>query len=222
MAGCGPPAPPALDDAVPPDSTAAAGLDLVALRAWAFYAKLPPAVTALAAPLREASEMRLAWNGSTLLIVARGNFAQPPAGYTALAPGIAAAGASDRIAAAQAGLRTRHGSTLKPAVRAPLWAVIRGDGRLPLAGNLANAGTLLRIADLSTLSAQLRGAAIDLSLDAHCRTEENARRLEESLRAFATVGAIKIGFLRSVHIERAALTVHATASGRPEALSEFF
>jgi len=166
--------------------------------------------------------VRLAWNGLTLLIVARGNFAQPPSGYTALASGIAVAGATDRIAAAQAGLRTGHGSSLKPAARAPLWAVIRGDGRLPLTANLANAGTLLRAADLSTLSAQLRGTEIDLTLEAHCPTEENARRFEESLRAFVTVGAIKIDFLRSVLIERAGLTVHATASGPPGALAALF
>jgi hypothetical protein len=202
-----------------------AGIDLAALRASSAYSKLPGTVTALAEPLREASAMLLAWNGKDLLLLARGNFAQPPPGYTVIAPGIAAAGASDRIAAAQAQVRSGRSSGLERlAVNGTIWAVVQRDGHLPLSGELANANNLLRAADYTTLSAELHGT-IDVAITAHCPVPENARRFEESLRAVVTLGAAAsardaqmLELLHGVHINRDDRTVHATVAASPDAI----
>jgi hypothetical protein len=133
--------------------------------------------------------MMLVWNGKDLLLLAGGKFTQAPAGYTIIAPGIAASGAPDRIQAAQAQLRTgRNGGAAFPAVAGTIWGAVRGQGRLPLTGNLANANNLLRDADYTTLSAQLHDTA-ELALTAQCPTPENACRFEQSLRAIVTLAA---------------------------------
>src|SRR5947207_1824729 len=83
---CGNDAPLWLNSAVPSDSTAFAAVDLIALRASPLYSKLPSAVIALAERLRDASKMMAAWDGKDLLLLASGKFAQPPSGYTLIAP----------------------------------------------------------------------------------------------------------------------------------------
>ena len=218
---------PPLVDAAPAGTIAMAGIDLTALRASPVYPKLPGVVTALAEPLRDASAMLLAWNGKDLLLLARGNFTQPPPGYTVIAPGIAAAGAPERIASAQAQLRSGRRSDLKLiTLNNAIWAVVQGDGHLPLTGDLENANNLLRDAGYTTLSAELHGT-IDVALTAHCPTPENARRFEESLRAVVTLGtaasvrdAPMLALLQSIHIDRDDRVVHATAIAPPEAFGK--
>jgi len=224
---CGNNAPLWLNSAVPSDSTAFAAVDLTALRASPLYSKLPPAVIALAEPLRDASKMMLAWDGKDLLLLAGGNFTQPPSGYTLIAPGIAASGAPNRIQAARQELRNgSSGSGPFPEITGTIWAAVRGDGRLPLAGNLANANNLLREASSTTLSAQLRDA-VELTLTAQCPTPENARRFEESLRAIVTLAAAAsprqpeiANVIKTIRVERQDRTVHASAIATPESLAK--
>ena len=73
-------------------------------------------MASLAEPLQGAREMLLAWNGRDLLLLAGGDFAEHPAGYTALAKGIAAAGAPDRVEAARAQLATGANAVELPAL----------------------------------------------------------------------------------------------------------
>jgi hypothetical protein len=224
--GCHNGAKPSIASAVPEGTTAIAAIDLAVLRASPLYAKLPSVVTAFSEPLRDASTMMLAWDGKDLLLLASGSFAQPPAGYTLIAPGIAAAGSPNRIQSAREQLHTgRSGASAFPAVTGTIWGAVRGDGHLPLAGNLANANNLLRDASSTTLSAQLR-EAIDLTLNAQCPTPENARRFEESLRAIvtlATAASVRqpetAAFLGSIRIHREDRIVHASVSATPEALA---
>jgi hypothetical protein len=224
--GCRNSAPPALASAVPNDATAIAGIDLAALRASPLYSKLPPTVTGLAEPLHNASSMMLAWNGKDLLLLASGTFAQPPSGYTLIAPGIAAAGAPDRIQAARDQLRTgRTNAPPFPKVAGTISGAVRGEGRLPLTGNLANANNLLREAEYTTASVQLHDA-VELVLTAQCPTPENAQRFEQSLRAIMTLAAAATArqpeiaaLLRSVHINREDRIVKANVTTRPEALA---
>jgi hypothetical protein len=226
VTGCRNSTAPSLASAVPSDATALAAIDLAALRASQLYSKLPPALIALAEPLRDASKMMLAWDGRDLLLLAYGNFTHPPSGYTMIAPGIAASGAPNRIQAARQQLRAGSGGASPfPEAAGTIWAAVRGDGRIPLAGNLANANNLLREASTTTLSAQLRDA-VDLTLTAQCPSPENARRFEESLRAIVTLAAAASArqpeiakALREIRVERQDRTVHASGTATPEALA---
>jgi len=217
---------PSLASAVPDGATAIGAIDLAALRASPLYSKLPPVVTAFSEPLHDAAHMMLAWDGKDLLLLASGNFAQPPAGYTLIAPGIAALGAPNRIQAARQQLRTGQSPASPfPQAAGTIWAAVRGDGRLPLTGNLANANNLLREAAYTTLSAQMRDA-VELTLTAQCPTPENARRFEESLRAIVTLAAAASArqpqtatLLHAIRVERQHRTVHASVTAMPEALA---
>src|SRR3954453_22909371 len=104
-AACRNSTPPSLAPPIPSDATAVASIDLAALRTSPLYSKLPSAVIGLSEPLRAASKMMAAWDGKDLLLLASGNFAQPPLGYTLIAPGIAASGTPNRIDAARERLR---------------------------------------------------------------------------------------------------------------------
>src|SRR5207302_3317631 len=117
--------------------------------------------------------------------------------------------APNRIEAARAQLRNgQSGAPAFPAVTGTIWGTVRGDGRLPLTGNLANANNLLREAASTTISAELRDA-VELALTAQCPTPENARRFEESLRALVTLALAASAreprittLLRAVRIKR--------------------
>jgi hypothetical protein len=222
---------PALITAVPAGTTALAGLELNAIRSSPLYPKLPPAAAGLLDPVRDASTMLFAWNGSDLLLLAHGNFKQPPSGYSMIGEGIAAAGALDRIEAAQSQIRS--GQTGSPdlaghAPAAPIWTVVKGNGKLPLAGNLANANNLLRDAAFTVFSAQLR-ERVDWSVTAECPAPENARRFEQSLRALVTLAAAATArqpdlaaMLRSVSVTRDDRIVRVNGAASPEALLKLF
>jgi hypothetical protein len=222
---------PPLIAAVPPGTTALMGLDLTAILQSPLYPKLPPAVGALIEPVRRASTMLIAWNGTGLLLLARGRFEQHPPGYVRIGNSTAAAGASDRIQAARTQLesgQTGAGELTRLVPAAPIWAVIRGDGQLPLTGNLANAKNLLREADYTIVSAQ-PGESINLSVTSECPTPDNARRLEQSLRALATLAAAAntrqpdlAALLRSVNVSRDDRVVRVTANGPAATLLRVF
>jgi hypothetical protein len=226
--GCGRHAsPPLLIDAAPAGTTALAGLDLIALRASPMYAKLPRVVTAFAEPLREAPEVMLVWNGTDLLLLTRGT----PPGYTSIGGGIAAAGAPERIEAARAQLASgRSGAPglVARAGGAAIWAVAQGDGKLPLTGNLANANNLLRDAGYTALSVKL-GEGLDVALKAECRSAEEARRFEESLRAVIALLGVAYerqsgvaAMLRTIRVVREDRIVRANVAADPDAIAKIF
>jgi hypothetical protein len=142
-------------------------------------------------------ERVLAWNGKELLTISAGT----PAGYTSIAPGISAFGSPERIEAAR---KFGRGASDLPSGDAPIRAFVRGSPNLPLNGDLQNVATLLRMTQLTTVS----GNTEQIEAVARCRSEDLARRFEESLRAIATL------LQRDVRVTRDGLTVHVSAKGK--------
>jgi hypothetical protein len=66
---------------------------------------------------------------------------------------------------------------------APAWLVTRGSVTLPLPGNLTNINRLLHQTEYTAVTA--RGN--DIEATAECRTAEQARHLEENIRALASL-----------------------------------
>lgn len=229
LAACGPDRRAPIANALPAGDSAVAVLDMAALRASGSLGTLPPAVVALAGPLREAREWAISWNGKDLLLVAAGEFAQPPAGYTAIGRGMAAAGPVERIDAARAALGVgKNGAADLPPGAAPIRAVVRGDGKLPLSGNLENAAKLLRMANSTTVAVHIQDL-VELEIAGQCASVERARTLEESMRAMMTLGAAAgtrdseiAKLLRSVRITRESATVRTQAIGSAEAFRKLF
>jgi hypothetical protein len=128
-----------------------------------------------------------AWSGEELLVAAEGSFATPPAGAAMAAPNLALFGAPARVQAALA--QYRSGETGAPDLAAhiptgrALWAVLRSDAALPLAGNASNLNRVLRMADYTVLGLRL-GPPIELEAEGVCAGEAEAERLR------ATVGAM--------------------------------
>lgn len=218
--GCRPASPPKLTDAVPPSATAIAGIDLAMLRTSPLSGKLPSVVSGMSA----ASKVLLVWNGRDMMILAEG----APEGYTPIASGISASGSSEMIATARSQLgRSGTGAPglVEHAGNGTVWAVIHGDGRLPLTGNLANFFNLLRDADYTSLTADLRDPPA-LTITADCPTAEQARHFEGSLRAMVTMAAVAsarqpeiAAQIRSFRVTRDDRTVHASGPISPEILS---
>src|SRR5689334_20653974 len=96
LSACGRNTPPAATNAIPADSTAAAVIELAALRNAPAYPELP-LVNAYAQMPETVKQVAIAWNGRDLLLIAAGSFAQPPQGYTTIGKGIAAAGPAARV-----------------------------------------------------------------------------------------------------------------------------
>ncbi|HXA53111.1 MAG TPA: hypothetical protein VNV86_22495 [Candidatus Acidoferrum sp.] len=187
LVGCGPSAPPPVASAVPADTTAVVSVDLAALRAAPAYSKLPPAIRAFTDPLPATKLLVLAWNGKELLMLAGGGFTQTPSGYTSIGNGIAASGSPERVEAARKKLAAGSGIPLAlPQGNAEIRATLRGDGGLPLAGNLANAANLLRMANPTTVTVHVENA-VEAEITAQCGSSADAVQLEESLRALLTL-----------------------------------
>jgi hypothetical protein len=191
--------PPAIDpaaaSAIPPGAQILAGVDLGRLRASPLHQQMPPAAMAFLEALRDADSLLAASQGSDYLVVARGSFRQAPAGFTLLAPSLAAAGSPAWLRAAAA--QHRSGATGSPALleraeplaaASAMWMVAAGSATLPVSGNGENVNRLLHTTQYATLSVRLGN---DIALDATgmCDTPDSARRLEETVRAFATLGS---------------------------------
>lgn len=240
-AGCRSGPPPAIDPAVaacvPPGAAVLAGIDLVRLRSSPLQQQLPPAATALLEPLRQADSLLVAANGSDYLAVSRGSFRQAPAGATLLAPGLAAAGTSAwlRAAAQRARQRSEGAGTSALLERAEplaaageIWIVAAGSATLPVSGNAANLNSLLHTTEYATLSIR---SANGIALDAAgvCGTSDAARRLEGTLRAFASLGAAAnkrqpsvAALLKRIQISREDSAVHLALQAQPADLAELF
>jgi predicted small lipoprotein YifL len=228
LAACGPAGAPPAERAIPADATAAAVIDLARLRAAPAYAALPAALRTLAGPLAAAKELALAWNGKDLLLIATGDFAQPPAGYTTIGKGVAAAGVAERIEAARTALAVGSklpGGSGVPSSTAEIRAVFRGDGALPLAGNLANLSKLMRKAEVTTLTAHLE-QILEVEIASQCDSASGAQDLEESLRAAVTLAASAArdpalaAMLKSARIARESRAVRTYVVGAPDVFAK--
>ena len=233
-AGPRPAADPALASCIPPDTLALAGVNLEQFRASALYRKLPPGALAFLEPVRKASYLLLAYNGKDVLAVARGSFAEPPAGAVLLAKDLAVSGSPQSIQAATAQRNT--GRTGAPwlldraataAGAGQVWAIAQGGVAFPLTGDAANLNRFLSFVEYASLAIRLdSGVRID-ALGAG-RTPESAQHLEETLRAFFSLAAAGTsrdrpvaGLLRSVQLRRDGLTVRAAIAATPEQIASF-
>jgi hypothetical protein len=215
---------------IPADTLLLAGLDLDALRASPLYPKLPPAVRALAEPLRDAGYLLLASNGKDLLSIARGRFREAPPGATLVAPGLVAAGPSDSVRAAIAQHKTGRAGAPDLLIRAAsladgkqIWMVARGGVPLPVAGNAANLNRLLRDTEYTTIAARI-DSRIEIEATSVGRTAEAGREFEESLRAILSLTAAAnarqpdlVALIHSIRISRDDRTVRVTLSAGPDA-----
>jgi hypothetical protein len=225
---------PAAASAIPPGAEILAGIDLSRLRASPLHQQIPPAAAAFLEPFRDADSLLAALGGRDYVVVARGSFRQPPPGYTLLAPGLAAAGSPAWLSAAAAQYRSR--STGAPvlleraeplAAASAAWIVAAGNATLPVSGNAGNLNRLLRLTQFATLSVHL-GNGIALDAVGMCDTPDSARHLEETVRAFATIGAAAsarrqpaaAALLSSMRITREDRAVHLDLQGQPSDLEQ--
>ncbi|MGA2268372.1 MAG: hypothetical protein ABSH44_07870 [Bryobacteraceae bacterium] len=180
---------------IPADTLFLAGFSLDEIRASPLYSKLPPAVGALAEPLRDAGYLLLASNGKDLFSIVRGRFREAPAGATLIAPGLAIAGPPESIRAATEQHKTgRSGApdllaqAASVAAGKQVWMVARGGVTLPFAGNAANLNRLLRNLEYATMAIAL-GSRVELGASGIGRTAEASREFEENLRAILSLAA---------------------------------
>jgi hypothetical protein len=188
---------PELAACLPANAAAVAGLDIARLRGTPVAEKLP---------VRDAAYALAASDGKDWLLVARG---QLPGG-TAIAPGITAIGPDEMVKAAAAQRRT--GKTGAPdliarAAEAPIWLVARGSMTLPVSGNLANINRLLHQTEYMTLTARVADR-IDVDGAGACRSAEQAKHLEENVRALASLLLAKY----PVEVRTEGTTVYVKAS----------
>jgi hypothetical protein len=240
--GCHNAAPTAIDgvmaSCVPADTVLLGGIDCERLRASPMFRKLPAAVTALLEPLRPATYLLLASNGKDYLAIGRGPFGQAPPGATPLTPDLAILGSPDAVRAATA--QHRRGVAGAPGLvgRAEslaggreIWIVAIGSAMLPVSGNAQNLNRLLHSTEYATLAVHVTDG-IEAEATGVCGTAEGARRLEEELRAMASVAAAAearqpgiAAELRAIQVSRDGRTVRvnwrADAAGVEQLLRLF-
>jgi hypothetical protein len=218
---------------IPADTLALAGVNLDRLRAAPLYSKWPAAAAAMAAAFAGASSALLAYNGKDLLAIARGRFAEAPAGATLAAPNLALFGAPQLVAAAMAQRRSRTAGAPALLARAEsiaagrqVWIVIQGGVPLPLSGNAANLNRLLHNAESATMTANF-DSGLALEVTAIGRTTDAARDIEETVRADITLAAAAEArqpdmakLLRSIGIDREDRSVRITLSADQDAAAK--
>ena len=185
---------PSMESFVPPGALVLAGVRLSQLRASPLYSKLPPSLLAFAEPVREASDLIIAYSRDGILLLARGSFRQTPAGATLVAPNVAAAGSDAAVRAAAA--QHRLGRTGAPALldRAeplardnPIWLIAQGGATtLPLPGNWENLNRVLHSTDYVIAAAKV-DSHIDLRASGICRDAAAGRELEDTIRAMLSM-----------------------------------
>ncbi len=215
---------------IPADTLIVAGLNLDELRASPLYSKLPPAVRALAEPLRDAGYVLLASNGKDLLSIARGRFREAPPGAMLVSPGLAISGSPGSVRAAMAQHKTGRDGAPDLLARATslaagkqIWMVARGGVPLPVAGNAANLNRLLRDTEYAAIAARI-GSQIEIEATAVGRTAEAGREFEENLRAILSLTAAAnarqpdlVALIHSIQLRREDRTVRVAFSGGPDA-----
>ena len=198
-AGCHRAPPAAIDRAmascVPADTVILGGVDCERLRASPVYQKLPAAVMAILEPLRPATYLLLGSNGKDYFAISHGPFGQAPPGAILLAPDLALSGSPDAVRAATAQHRRGVAGTLGLVRQAQglasgreIWILAMGNANLPVSGNAQNLNRLLHSTEYATLAVHATDG-IEAEATGVCGTAEAARRLEEELRAMASVAA---------------------------------
>jgi hypothetical protein len=231
--------PPAIDPtaaaSVPPGAVIVAGINLGRLRSSPLHQQLPPAALALLEPLRTADSLLFASSGSDYIAISRGSFRQAPAGATLLEPGLAAAGSPGWLRAATA--RQRSAATgpnallerAEPLAKASaIWMVVAGSATLPVSGNAQNLNSLLHTTQYATLSVQLANS-VTLAATGECGTPGAARHLEETLRAFVSLGSAGsahqpavASLLRRIQVSREDSVVRLNLQAQPADLDLLF
>ena len=225
---------PSLAERVPPGAVILAGVNLGRVRASPFHRQLPPAALAVLESLSAADSVLAASDGAQYLVLSRGSFRQPPAGGTLLGPGLAAAGSPDWLRAASPQRRGSTGANAlleraEPlAATADIWMAAAGNANLPVSGNGENLNRLLHSTEYATLTVRLTGQ-ITLEVVGVCRNSESARHLEETVRAFITLGAAASahqpelsGLLRRIRLTREDRAVHLALVAQAEELRSAF
>jgi len=121
----------------------------------------------------------------------------------------------------------RSSTPTRPPGAAELRAAIRGDGKLPLPGNLSNAATLLSMASASKAIAHL-GSDVELEVESQCASSSQALQLEESLRAMVTLAASGTKdpqlaqMLRDVRVTRENIMIRVRLYTKPEPIAKAF
>ena len=214
---------------VPSDTLVLAGLRLERIRGTPLYPALPAPWRVLLEPLRDATDLLVAYNGSDLLVIARGRFQSPPPGAVLVGSTLALVGSPAAIRAAT--LQHSSGRTgapgliaqAEPAAGKPIWLVVEGRAPLPLTGNLANLNRLLKLVDYGTLTADF-DSRVDVRANGFCRNADDGRQLEEALRALLSLAAAGTrdadlaALLESAQVTRDNLTVQLAISASPPAL----
>ena len=216
---------------VPSDTVALAGVHLARVRTTPLYAALPTAWQAFLEPLAGATDVLIAWNGRDVLLIAQGSFPSPPPGAVLVSPTLALIGPPAAVQAATAQRKT--GRTGVPellahaALAAPglIWLAVEGRTALPLTGNFANVNRVLRLVDYATLTLDL-DSRVDLRLHGVSHSAEEARQLEESLRALVSLAAASArdadvaALLKSIQVMRDGAAVEMAASASVTALEK--
>jgi hypothetical protein len=218
-------------DCAPAGATILAGVNLDRLRASPLHRQLPPNALAFLEPWRAASSVLVAADGSDYLVISRGSFLQTPTGSTLLAPGLAALGSPDWLRAASAphqrpSALLEHAEPL--AAANALWMVTAGNANLPVSGNGENLNRLLHTTQYTTWSVRLTDN-VAIEVVGICNAPESALRLEETIRAFLTMGAAASsrqpeirGLLKRVQLRRDDRTVHLNLTAEPAELEQLF
>lgn len=152
-------------------------------------------------------------------------------GATLLGRGFAAAGSPEWVRSAEA--RHRQGGSSRNALlpyagplstSSDLWLVAAGNAHLPVTGNGENVNRLLHATQYATLTVRL---ADPISLDAMatCGNSQTAQHLEETVRAYATLGAAGTSrqpalsaLLRRIRVTRDDRAVHLTLAAPADEL----
>ncbi len=219
---------------MPAAATILAGVNLERLRTSPLRQQLPPEALAFLASLGEARTVLVASDGANYLALTRGDFREPPAGATLLGKGLAAAGSPDwlRSAASAHGHPAAANTLLARAEplagAADIWIAAAGNANLPVSGNGENLNRLLHSTEYATLTARLTDR-VSLDVVGMCRGPEPARHLEETVRAFVTLGAAGTrrqpavaGLLRRIRISRDDSAVHVTLVAQAAELRALF
>jgi hypothetical protein len=222
---------PLISARVPAGATILAGVNLDRLRASPLHEQLPPAALALLEPLRDASFLLVAANASDYVAISRGSFHQAPAGATLLAPGMAALGSPDWLRA----VGTSHQPEAPLLQRAEplaatseLWMVTEGNANLPLSGNGENLNRLLHMTQYTTWSVRLTNN-VTVEAVGMCDGPETAQRLEETVRAFLSLGGAANArrpemraLLKRIQLRREDRTVHLSLTAEPAEMEQLF
>ena len=208
-----------LSSLIPSSAVLIAGIDLAQLRNSQLFPNLPPAVKNALDPLRDATYAVVASDGSRFLIAARGRLE----GATMVTRNIAIMGPPDLVDSAIAQHQNGRAGAAPLLARAPagpLWVAADGSAQLPLAGNAANLNRLLHFTQYTTATATFDARPI-IEFAGICGNEENARRVEETIRAVLSL-AQRLQSSRAVEIQRDGSTVKVRLELNPADVPRWF